>query len=155
MTDHTLKELMAYCGSMVESLFRKFNVIRPLYLVFLDDDVFIMPAPEVTDKDMAVEMVRAAFAEMRPEAYIYMDEAWLVKSDEKIDDSKSLEGHPDRQEVIHMFIETCAGGSCMAFRNILQRNPPLLGPMEIKENYAIIEGRMCGLLPPPDNIKLN
>lgn len=166
-TSVVLTDMIRMADGFAEAAFREKGAVRATYIAFTEDEVMVVPAPPVNDKNLALLMVRVLFAEKGVRAYVYFDEAWVVMSPEdrgrslkeSVDDFSrqhpdGLEHAPGRMEVVHMWAENATGK--MQAQRLITRDPNALGPLEINViNANESMGRMTDLLPRPPASTLN
>jgi len=149
MTESKLHVMMEEVGNtLVEKLFADHGRITPVYVVLTGDNLVVIPAPPL-DKDIALRLIREIFAKMQPDAYVFIDEAWVLQGTGPREDfPRDISDHPDRKEVVHVFGEDNESGALMARRFIIRPEgaPAQLGPLEFVSHVSM-EGRMVGLLP--------
>jgi hypothetical protein len=148
-----LRKLIEIASEAVEKLFKHTGSVGPMYHGFTADTSFILPAPR-TDKDTAVEIVRALFEERKVLRYVFFDEAWIVGAKEPASlmatmafaKRHGVRNHPDRREVV-MFCAEDQTTTVQAHRYILrpEHGKAKLSPLNWLD-AGESEGRMIGLL---------
>jgi hypothetical protein len=153
----TLRQFVEQVAQNVSRIFEKQGQVLPMYhIIDAEGRDFVMLAPPLPDKDMAVAVARALLAEMGATRVAYIDEGWALDSKLSTADIQevyrsgvSISEHPDRIEVILINAEDAIEGAAFAMRKIIrQGDSAVLGELEISEGGKS-EGRMVGLLPTP------
>jgi hypothetical protein len=157
-----LREFIEAASKGVELFFAKSGRVLPFYH-FVSPIVgeVAMPAPPL-DKDAAVAVMREILAQTKATRVLFVDEAWTVVRHgtrdqlDKIKDEPPPREQPDRREVVVFSGEDADEGELMAYRDIVREDgkPPRLGPLVVRERAVYSVGRMVGLLPRPDNVKV-
>lgn len=161
-----LKELVELANATAEKIFDMRGAVHPIYfMVNADGEHFIVPAPAAEDKDVSAALLRAIMELRRVIRFVRVDEAWTVhlavtdaevaKAVEDIDSMGGARNHPDRVEVVMLVAEDCSEGFQTYHRDII-RNPgkrARLGPL-IRDQYTRSEGRFVGMLPRPQEARV-
>jgi hypothetical protein len=146
----TLADLIELASDFVEKTFNKYGRFEPMYhAVTADCLCMIVPFPPINDRNEGLKLVRSLFLEKDVVAYVFTDEAWLVKSNEE--PVGSLDQHPDRCEVIMLSAESEHEATIFGYRNIIRpkNGRPYLGPLEldtprdVKAEYGDIIGMLA------------
>jgi hypothetical protein len=151
MTETKLHVMVEEVGTtLVEKLFAEHGRIAAVYVIITGDNIVVVPAPPLP-KDIGLQLIRQVMKAMKPDAYVYIDEAWVLSGTGPREDfPRDISEHPDRKEVVHVFGEDYETGALMARRSITrpENAPAQLGPLEfVSQDYVRMEGRMVGLLP--------
>jgi len=121
------------------------------------DQVLVVPLPTTdgASKDLAAGFMRYALAEADAEWVVCVTEAWVLKvvtadAAQAIKDAADggIADHPQREEILHLQMETTTLGCISAVREIHRdaAGKPSLGPLVIHDMDSY-EGRFIGLLP--------
>jgi hypothetical protein len=154
-----LHALIEFASEQISKLFKNTGKVLPMYhAVTADGQTLILNAPH-KDKDISVGMIKIAFAKLNVERYVFMDEAWILDTQNRVpgpDEWKRIERdglseHPDRREILMLTAEDRHGNIITAHRYILrpEHGKAKLSPLEIRdmtEGHSV--GRMVGLLRP-------
>ena len=142
----TLHDLIEVGSRYAEGLFAKKGALVPTYhAITADQSCLIIPMPPI-EKDLALRIVRELFVAKDVVAYVFVDEAWTVLSNEEHLQVRPSE-HPERREVVILSAESELEGALFARREIIRpdRHKPYLGPLEILP-YKESKGRLVGML---------
>jgi hypothetical protein len=153
-----LRTLVSTVSEAVEHAFAECGEVSPLYHVFAGDELMLMPAPRLPNKDLAVAVMKMTFQEMKVTKYVFTNEAWMLIQDHDAKRPRNIAGAnrqhphglkdaPGRIEAV-MFVAEDEQRMLMAHRKIErpENAKPFLGPL-IFDNGGVMEGRMVGLLP--------
>jgi hypothetical protein len=153
-----LKQFLEQTSEQVEQLFKKTGRLLPMYhVVEQNGRHVIMPPPPDATKDEAIALIKALFLLIRPQRYIFCDEAWTIdahgeeaiaRAIDFVRSHGSAKDHPDCKEVVIFQAEDRQAGQLTGRRLIIRRagRKPRLGPLQIDDTISS-EGRMVGLLP--------
>ena len=154
----TLREFLEQCSSAAEKVFDRNGVLLPMYHILAQDGhELLLPPPPGLSKNEGIALVKLLFRQMRPQRYLFCDEAWTINAgnaeaaaqiDEYLKQGGLVKNHPKRQEIVLFQAEDRAEGELTAWRSIIRRRgrKPRLGPLSL-DWYTSREGRMVGLLP--------
>jgi hypothetical protein len=150
MSEQQLRELIEISSKNAERDFAKHGRLEPAwYCVDGDDRGMFLPSPSV-DKDTAAALMRALFVMHGVKRYVFVDEAWMVAtqnpSDQQLKDyERGIAEDPNRMEIV-MFSgeDRDAGGHRFILRPPGRRAH--LGPLTV-ERYEHSGGRFVGMLP--------
>ena len=137
-------------------LFTKTGLLLPMYdALKANGERIVIAQPDKVSKDIGVALIKAHFALEGVVAYVFMSEAWVLRTTVDRDPDiehiarNGLEHHPDRREVIMFQAEDTNGGSQTAYRYILrpEHRKAVLAPLHMDDMTGVeSEGRMVGLL---------
>src|SRR6516225_7669132 len=104
-----LKQFLEQTSEQVEQLFKKTGRLLPMYhVVEQNGRHVIMPPPPDATKDEAIALIKALFLLIRPQRYIFCDEAWTIdahgeeaiaRAIDFVRSHGSAKDHPDCKEV--------------------------------------------------------
>jgi hypothetical protein len=149
-----LRSLIEFASANAEKLFRRQGRLLPMYHAIATNGEHKILTPSLSDKDLAVAMVKAWFVIENIDRYVFIDEAWIVDArggGPELDVEKArrygISNHPDRREIV-MFAAENHREMLTARRFILRPEigKPSLSPLVIDEQFDHSEGRMVGLL---------
>jgi hypothetical protein len=157
-----LLKLIETASGTVEKIFAMSGGVAAMFHYIKENgDHIVTLAPTNLDKDTGVALMRSVFELERAVAVMYIDEAWTFLSTDwnevraHIESGVGVAEHPRRIEIVHFSAEDDTG-SLLGVRRI-ERPPgqkPQLGPLEIEESNGMSVGRFVGLLPRPQNARL-
>jgi hypothetical protein len=132
-------------SGLVDELFNKIGYVQPTYFVYHNGDWQHVPTPWEYPKEVVAMAMRKLLQTTRAEAYVFMDEAWVVEAKEVNLDVAPSE-HPDRREIVVITAED-ETSQLLARRNILRPTDgkPSLAPLEIYGDGKL-EGDMTNLM---------
>jgi hypothetical protein len=153
----TLEQMIEMTSTAAERMFARAGTVGPMWVVETrNGDRHIIPAPEISNKDLMAELIRVLLADMDAVRVVFVDECWTVfcktDAEEQVvkawyDNHDDLEEFPGRQEVVGLHGEDESGRMLCGSRTIIRkRSKATLGPLETYSPQAS-EGRMTGWLP--------
>jgi hypothetical protein len=135
-------------SGLADELFNDFGCLQPIYFVCRQGNwQQYVPGPAHPKKLVEIAM-RKLLRSSGADAYVFMDEAWIVESKNKegvpLDIAPSE--HPDRREIVVITAEDKTS-QLIASRNILRpdNGKPSLAPLEIYGEVTL-QGRMTNLM---------
>lgn len=152
MSERQLLDLVETVSRACERQFAARGFLSPMWHAVTADGEHIINGAPHEDKDLSVAMICALFELADVVRYVYIDEAWTVRttSNAEADEVQrtGAKNHPRRREVVLITGEDCECRQVVARRDIVRpaRGKPYLGPLKILRPEQS-EGRMVGLLP--------
>lgn len=162
----TLRELIEFASKSAEQIFARRQCFDPMWHAIMPDGSHQIILQTVDDKDVQLALVRAAFELFDVRAYVFISEAWALRStardaaefNARVDQYRreGIRKNPDRVEILWLQAEDQTG-LLSARRPIIRpvKGKAELGPLEIDDMQGWTgEGRMMGLLPRPADARV-
>jgi hypothetical protein len=135
-------------SGLAGELFNNLGYLKPSYFICHQGEWQYLPEPSNHPKELVMMAMRKLLRSSGAEAYVFMDEAWIVesKNQEALPLDIAPSEHPDRREVVVITAED-ETGQLIARRNILRpdNGKPSLAPLEIYGEVTL-KGRMTNLM---------
>jgi len=148
-----LRELLAFADKQAGEMFKQTGEVLPMW--DLEDGegnrfLAVTPFTDTGNKESVAAIIRRLISDRGIVRYAFLCEAWsaIVQAEDQI--PQTLVDHPDRREVLIIFVEERGGATLSRTRYILrpEHGKPTLSPPNDNEAYDNAQGRFMHMFEP-------